>query len=136
MFSKIKKILNKIDDFFKKIVDSVKYFIKNTKYKLNNLYETNYNNGIKYLENGHIWDATFRFKMIKKFWPNKFEAQCKYAICLLILNMPKDAENLLNDILKIDNENYEAKELLEKIKDGKIKEITDEYVSKKQTNNN
>ena len=83
-----------------------------------------------HLEHGNLWDAAFRFKIIKKFWPNKLEAQCKYAYCLILQGLNSDATVLLNEILRKDSNCSEAKELLEKIEKNETAKLIADYNAK------
>jgi len=120
------KFISSSNSFSKSLIS----FVNDLKVKFKDLYHTNYNIGIYHLEKGNLWDAAFRFKTIKKFWPNELDAQCKYALCLILKEMNEDAELLLNDILKKDPNLEEAKNLLEKIKNGKTHDILRDYNEK------
>ncbi len=112
--------------FFREFQD----FINNTKEKFKNLYQTNYNTGLHHLEHGNLWDASLRFKIIKKFWPDKLEAQYQYAVCLILQNMNEDAKVVLNEILKKDQKYSEAKVLLKDLEGGKTQKMVEEYKAK------
>ncbi|MDD2840048.1 MAG: hypothetical protein PHY80_02870 [Rickettsiales bacterium] len=110
-------------------------FVNDSKEKFKNLYQTNYQTGMYHLEHGNLWDATLRFKIIKRFWPNKLEAQYQYAICLILQGMKGDAILLLNDILKKDQNYIEAQILLEDLKNERVPLIIEEYKAKFNKNN-
>ncbi|HSQ97802.1 MAG TPA: tetratricopeptide repeat protein [Rickettsiales bacterium] len=110
-------------------------FVSNNREKFKNLYQTNYKTGMYHLEHGNLWDATLRFKIIKKFWPEKLEAQYQYAICLILQNMIRDAKALLSDVLKNNPDYTEAKTLLEDIESNKTQQIIEEYKAKFEKDN-
>lgn len=105
-------------------------FINSNREKLKNLYQTNYQNGMYHLEHGNLWDATLRFKIIKRFWPKQLEAQYQYAICLVLQNMTRDARALLNDILKNNPDYVEARDLLNDVENDNTAKIIEEYRAK------
>ena len=122
---------------------SVKTFIDDSRTKLKNLYQTNYNTGIYHLEHGNLWDATFRFKIIKRYWPDQVQAQYMYAYCLALQNMNIDAKNVLSEVLEKQPNYEEAKYLLKLIKNGQTQKIISEYndvfnksLQEEQKNNN
>jgi tetratricopeptide (TPR) repeat protein len=67
--------------------------------KCKNLRETNYLLGLKHLENGRLTDAIFRFRIIKKFWPDLFDAYYQLAYCLILKNKPQKAKEVLEELL-------------------------------------
>jgi len=85
--------------------------------KCDNLRETNYQNGLRHLEKGNLSDAIFRFRFIKKFWPDLLDAHYQLAYCLLLSQRPFEAKKILTELLA-KNPDYDpkAKELLEQIK--------------------
>lgn len=130
MFENTKKFFDRITSKFQLVFKRISFFIKDSKRKFDNLYQTNYNNGIYHLEHGNLWDATFRFKVIMRFWPDKVEPRYQYAICLVIMGDENKATEILNEILK-KNPNYsKAKDLLAKIKNGEAKKIAADFKSK------
>ena len=127
-------MLENTKEFFKKIrsqtilfFGNFQSFINDTKEKFRNLYQTNYNTGMYHLENGNLWDATLRFKIIKRFWPNKLEAQYQYAICLILQNMNQQAIALLSEMLIKDKNYIEARNLLTDLENGNTKKMVEEY---------
>jgi hypothetical protein len=128
----LKKLKSKMFFLFGKFQD----FANDIKEKFKNLYQTNYNTGMYHFEHGNIWDAALRFKIIKKFWPDKLEAQYQYALCLILKGMDNDANALLHDILK-KNQNYsQAQNLLDDLESGKTQQMVKEYETKFNENNN
>ncbi len=108
--------IDKLSDFVANKYQDLTKETKTIKHKLNNLPETNYNLGLKHLENGNLADAIFRFKFINRFWPGNQDAHYYLAYCLYLKKQNAEAKRKLEELLKI-NPNYDskAKELLEKI---------------------
>ena len=130
-------MFNRIGEFFKKwmakfldFINLCKTSIKQQKEKFKNLYQTNYNTGMFHLEHGNLWDASLRFKIIKKFWPDKLEAQYQYAICLVLEDMKDDAISLLKDILKKDENYSDAKQLLNDLENNIENPVIKSYKEK------
>ena len=130
-------MFNRIGEFFKKwmakfldFINLCKTSIKQQKEKFKNLYQTNYNTGMFHLEHGNLWDASLRFKIIKKFWPDKLEAQYQYAICLVLEDMKDDAISLLKDILKKDENYSNAKQLLNDLENNIENPVIKSYKEK------
>jgi len=90
--------------------------------KCKNLQNTNYELGLKHLENNNVDEAIFRFKITKKFWPNCHNANYQLAYCYSLIEKYYKAEPILNEIIakNLSNEefsfNQEARDLLEHIK--------------------
>jgi len=81
------KIQQKAQGFIKFIQDRIeesKSEFGDIKSKMSNLLETNYQLGLRHLAKGNISDAIFRFRFIKKFWPNCFDAYYQLAYCLVL----------------------------------------------------
>lgn len=127
----LKKTKSKIILFFGQFQN----FVNDTKEKFKNLYQTNYNTGMHHLENGNLWDATLRFKIIKKFWPNKLEAQYQYAVCLILQDMEQQAKILLNEMIAKDKNYTEALNLLKDLESGNTQKMVEEYKAKFNKNN-
>lgn len=111
----------KLVEFVGEKLESAQEEFFSIKGKLKNLRETNYNLGLKFLEDGHLSDAIFRFRFIKKFWPDLYDAQYKLAYCLVLNKKPKEAQKVLEELFA-KNPNYDqdnkngARELLERVK--------------------
>ncbi len=84
--------------------------------KCKNLRETNYNLGVMHLEKGNLSDAIFRFRFVKKFWPDLFDTYYQLAYCLVLNQKPLEAKKILEELL-IKNPDYnpKARDLLERI---------------------
>lgn len=78
------------------------------KQKCKNLRETNYDLGLKHLENGNLTDAIFRFRFIKKFWPDLYDAYYQLSYCLVLNNELKKAKEILEELL-IKKPDYDEK---------------------------
>ncbi len=130
MLTNIKQFFEKTKNQTISLYQKLKFFIEDSKRKFQNLYQTNYDTGIYHLEHNHLWDASFRFKIIKRFWPNELKAQYMYAYCLVLQNFNGDAKRLLEEMLQKDPNYTEAKELLERIKNNDTKELVDKYNAK------
>jgi len=91
------------------------------KAKVSNLLETNYNLGLKHLDKGNISDAVFRFRFVKKFWPEYLDAHYQLAYSLALNKKPYEAKKILTELL-LKNPNYDpkARALLDKINQEKI----------------
>jgi tetratricopeptide (TPR) repeat protein len=88
--------------------------------KCGNLEETNYKLGLKHLEKGNLSEAIFRFRITKKFWPQRFDAYYHLAYSLALKQKYRDAEQVLQELL-VKNSSYgiKAKELLELLNKAK-----------------
>jgi tetratricopeptide (TPR) repeat protein len=91
--------------------------------KTKNLRQTNYDLGMKHLENGHIDEAIIRFKIIRKFWPDVVDAQYQLAYCLVLKEKFKEAKKVLDQLLsKNPDYNQKAHDLLGQI--NSLEELT------------
>lgn len=116
ILDKSQDFINLVSDKFDKIRSEF-YLIKE---KCNNLLETNYKLGLKHLENGNLREATFRFRFIKKFWPQHLDSQYQLAYCLALSNKKREAKEILEKILAKDpSYNQQAKDLLNNINSNK-----------------
>ena len=83
------------------------------KEKCKDLRSTNYNLGMKHMENGNLPEAIFRFKIIKKFWPDNYDAYYQLAYCLTLQEKFLEARKVLEELLgKKPDFNSVASELL------------------------
>lgn len=87
------------------------FFVMKEKY--NNLLETNYNLGLKHIENGRLSDAIFRFHFIKKFWPQHYDSYYQLAYCLVLNKKPDEAKKILEELMTKDPQHPYGKELLQ-----------------------
>jgi tetratricopeptide (TPR) repeat protein len=96
MESRVDKFSGFINHFISFIV--VEYRI--IKEKMQDLSKTNYDLGIKHLENGNLKEAIFRFKITKRFWPHNYEAYYELVYCLILENEFDEAQKVIDDLLK------------------------------------
>ena len=78
------------------------------KERMKNLSETNYNLGLRYLNDGNLSEAAFRFNITKKFWPDNHEAHYQLVYCLLMLHKVKKAKIIAQELIAKNTE-YENK---------------------------
>ena len=74
--------------------------IELSKKKIQDLSKTNYNLGIKHLEEGNLKEAIFRFKITKKFWPHNYEAYYELIYCLILENEFEEAQKVIDELLE------------------------------------
>ena len=86
-------------NFTKTKINEAKEEFFTIKYKMSNLLETNYQLGLKHLQNEKLSDAIFRFRFIKKFWPEFYEAYYQLAYCLALKGKSDDAKKVLQELL-------------------------------------
>jgi outer membrane protein assembly factor BamD (BamD/ComL family) len=105
-------------DFLVNNFDVVKKELELIKEKSKNLLEANYQLGLRHLEKGNLSDAIFRFRIIKKFWPNHYDAYLQLANCYILTKKYYRAKAVIADLIKL-NPTYEnkAQELLNKIQE-------------------
>lgn len=72
------------------------------KQKMRDLSGANYDLGIKYLEEGNIKEAIFRFKIIMKFWPHNYEAHYQLVYCLILKGDTATANKVAAELLEKD----------------------------------
>jgi outer membrane protein assembly factor BamD (BamD/ComL family) len=105
-------------NFFINNFDVIKKEFNLIKEKSKNLLEANYQLGLRHLEKGNLSDAIFRFRIIKKFWPNHYDAYLQLANCYILTKKYYRAKAALDELAKL-NPTYEDKiqELLNKIQE-------------------
>jgi tetratricopeptide (TPR) repeat protein len=92
-------------------IDKVSHFMDNVfayviaeyqaiKNKSKNLSKTNYELGIKHLEQGNLQEAIFRFKITKKFWPENYEAYYELIYCLIMEQDLEEAQKVIDELLE------------------------------------
>ena len=94
--NKLERISNFLKHRFAYVI--VEYRI--IKEKMQNLSQSNYNLGMRYLDGGNIKEAIFRFRIIKKFWPNHHEAHYQLVYCLLLEQEIAEAKKNAKTLLK------------------------------------
>lgn len=121
MSDKIVEGLHKKSEEFINLIsqslESTKNELRSMKEKYNNLIGTNYDLGLKHLENGKIPEAIFRFRFIKRIWPKSYDAYYYLAYCLALTdNRLFEAKKTLEELLsKEPNYDKKALELLNNI---------------------
>lgn len=105
--NKIQKIANGIKDTSSKIaglvsekVDQAQKEFFSIKEKSKDLRSTNYELGMKHLENDKLSEATMRFRLIIKFWPDFYDAYYQLAYCLVLQGKFYEARKRLLDLLE------------------------------------
>lgn len=132
MFDGISELFKNTKNQFNSLTKKSKDFYKDNRKKFQNLYETNYNTGLYHLEHGNLWDATFRFRVVRIFWPDEIDPRYQYAVCLVLKEKNNEAEVILEDILK-KNSNYKnAKDLLKKIQNRETEKMVAEFRAKSE----
>jgi len=96
-------------------IDLVKTEFSVMKEKYDNLLETNYNLGLKHIDNGNLAEAIFRFRFIKKFWPTHYDSYYQLAYCLVLNKKSGEAKKILEDLAIKDPQHQQGKELLDLI---------------------
>lgn len=92
---KSQKVFGAVNEKFNQAVDEI-FLIRK---KFGNLLETNYQLGLTHLEKGNLSDAIFRFRFIKKFWPEHYQSYHQLAYCLLLDDNPQEAEDILVELM-------------------------------------
>ncbi len=90
--------ITKLKNFISLNCKNINEEYNSIKSKFDNLLETNYNQGLRHLSNNKISEAIFRFRFIKKFWPNHFDSYYQLAICLLKKEKTSEAKNILQEL--------------------------------------
>ncbi len=105
-----------LSDFANDHVQSFCKEILTVREKSKNLRQSNYELGLKHIERGELSDAIFRFRFIKKFWPDLYDAQYQLAYCLMLKKRKFQAKAVLEELL-IARPDYDkkAQELLDQI---------------------
>ena len=107
---------NKALEFASNKIDELRneYFL--IKEKTSNLLQTNYELGLRHMEKGNLSDAIFRFRFIKFFWPEFYDAYYLLAYCLYIDRKFIKSKKII-DLLMEKQPNYDKRaiDLLEKI---------------------
>ena len=112
----LRESANKLQIFFEEKVNFVKAEYQLIRKKLENLQDTNYQQGLRYLDRGHVRDAIWRFRIVIKFWPDHLDAYYQLAYALVLNNKLIQAKKVLEDFLA-HNPNYDQKayDLLERV---------------------
>jgi tetratricopeptide (TPR) repeat protein len=128
--SALKEKSEKISNFIAEKFDQISEEFAVIKDKTKNLQETNYNLGMKHLQNDNLSEAIFRFRFTIKLWPNCFDAYYQLAYCLVLNDKLFDAKIILVELLaKKPDYDSKAKELLDLINQGLEQLNSDEHSS-------
>jgi tetratricopeptide (TPR) repeat protein len=97
--SKIKENVKNFSGFLSEKTDLALKEYASIKEKSKNLVETNYQLGINHLEKGNLSDASLRFFIMTKFWPQFYEAYYQLAYVLILKEKPLKAKKVLEDVI-------------------------------------
>lgn len=127
----IKQKVEAFSSFAKTKFEEAQAETKLLRRRFSNLLESNYEVGMIHLQKGDVGDAIFRFKFIKKFWPDHLKSYYQLAYCLAIKNKDEEAQKVLQELLAKDPNFEGAKELLKKVEDEMAQRVaTKEKLSK------
>jgi tetratricopeptide (TPR) repeat protein len=101
---KINNLVNAVGSLFLRAQDEILLIREKSK----NLRETNFKLGLMHLEKGNLPEAIFRFRFIKKFWPDLYDAYYQLAYCLVIKKRYAEAKQILEELF-MKNPNYDQK---------------------------
>ncbi|MDX2083144.1 MAG: tetratricopeptide repeat protein [Rickettsiales bacterium] len=104
-----------LSEIFREKLDEMKEELLIMKEKCGNLLETNYLLGLKHIENGNLFEATFRFRLIKKFWPQHYDSYYQLAYCLVLRKKSDKAKQVLTELMQKEPQHQQGKELLDLI---------------------
>jgi pentatricopeptide repeat protein len=107
-----KKKIDQVANLFGKMFENVIDEFGNIRQKTKNLQETNFNLGMKYLKDGNLKEAIFRFKITKKFWPEFYEAYYQLIVCLVLNKNFEEAEKIKKELLDKDASYQEKIDLI------------------------
>jgi len=109
-------LASKAFEFASNKIDELRNEYLLIKEKTSNLLQTNYELGLRHIEKGNLSDAIFRFRFIKFFWPEFYDAYYLLAYCLYIdRKFVKSKEIIVLLLEKQPNYDKRAVDLLEKI---------------------
>ena len=104
-------------EFLSKKFDNIIAESKLIKLKSKNLEETNFKLGRMHIEKGNIKEASFRFFLITKFYPNNYDAKYELSYCYALRKKYAKSQKILEIILKkYPNYSKKALGLLENVK--------------------
>lgn len=98
--SNLKQTAGKFSNFIDQKLELIQKEFFIIKEKCQDLRETNFNLGVKHLENGKLPEAIFRFRLIKKIWPDFYDAYYELAYCLVLHEKPHKAKKILEELLQ------------------------------------
>ncbi len=91
--------VNNLSKFFQNFFAYCIIEFRIIKEKLQNLSTTNYELGMKHLEEGNVDEAVFRFKITKKIWSEHYESYYQLIYCLILLEKFDEAQEIIDDLL-------------------------------------
>lgn len=97
--------LGKVEKSFKFLSIKFKEAVLESKVimnKLKDLEKTNYDLGLTHLQNNNLREAIFRFKIVRKFWPENYEAHLNLIYCYFVLNEEENAERAIEYLLYLE----------------------------------
>lgn len=114
----LKKYANGFNNLLAQGLNNTVNEFSDIKEKCQDLRQTNFNLGRQHLKNGKLSEAILRFRIIKKIWPDFYDAHYELAYCLALKGKFNKAKKILEDLLKA-QPNYKplAKELLQHLND-------------------
>jgi tetratricopeptide (TPR) repeat protein len=118
------KLSNMVNGFFSKTAQEFRVIMEKSK----DLSTTNYNLGMKYLNEGNLKEAIFRFKITKKFWPDNYDAHYQLIVCLILDNKLVKARQITNQLLE------KAPHFQERITELNIRRHKEEFENSKNSN--
>jgi tetratricopeptide (TPR) repeat protein len=101
-------VIDKVGNFFEKSLAFAIVEYRIIKDKLQDLSQTNYNLGLQHLDIGNIKEATFRFKITKRFWPHNYDAYYQLIYCLILSHKFEAAQKVIDELLQ-KNPSYKPK---------------------------
>ena len=123
---KIRDKSKELAGFLQRKIEQITEEFSSIKEKCQDLQQTNYDLGIKHLENGRLPEAIIRFRIIKKFWPDNLDAKYQLAYCLSLKDKFNEAKQTLEELLeKSPNYDSKARDLLNHVNGSIKKEAAD-----------
>ncbi len=113
----ISKKFDKISSFAKERITDLGREARDMRRRMKNLLDSNYEVGMTHLSNGDVSDAIFRFRFIRKFWPDHLPSRYQLAYCLVLKGKKTEAKIILEELLKLSPDFEDAIQLLKKISD-------------------
>jgi len=97
-FGKVEKAVNFLSEKIKEAVSESKVIMD----KLHDLHKTNYELGLIHLKKGNLKEAIFRFKIVRKFWPQDYNSHLKLIYCYFITKQEEYANRAIEYLLYLD----------------------------------
>ncbi len=107
---------SKLVDISDNISNLINKEISDIAQKTKDLKKTNHDLALKHLKKGNISEASFRFWIMTKFWPDYYDAYYERAYCLYIENKISKSRKVLEVLLKKNSHlQQKAQELMDKL---------------------